>query len=172
MFNWCSLFFSALAWRHRGFALLTCAFASLIFAPLAQAQDGGPDPATSVEVSNTTIWRDAVTTGSVTVTCYDAGGKPVPNDTVTVSISSPGEITDQSGLSYTYSSTTTGTTNSNGTVTVTAKSTDLTVVGNNATATVTASADQASGTGSVVSPVLCTSCEVSVFGHSGGSVAS
>lgn len=151
MFNHSHRFAHSISqWGHRAIILPTCVLGLLVFAPLAQAQDGGPDPATSVEVSGATIWRDAVTTGSVTVTCYDAAGKPVPNDTVYISITSPGEIGTQFGSIYTYSSSTSGTTDSNGTVTVTAKSTDLTLVGNDATATVTATADAASGKGAVL----------------------
>lgn len=110
-----------------------------------RAQEDAGDPVTAVEVGSVTVYRDAITSGSVTITCYDTNGNPVPNTTVDISVSSPGMVATDSGFSYSTS----GTTDNNGNVTVSVKSVDFTTVGNDATVTLTASAEGVSGTGTV-----------------------
>ena len=116
--------------------ILLMAFSFLGLSISVKAQDAASDPVVTVEVASTTVWRDAVKTGSVGINCTDKAGNPVPNASVSISISSPGSVTPTSA-----------TTDSKGNVTVTVKSTDLST--DNANATVTATSQGVSGTGAV-----------------------
>lgn len=124
--------------RHRlcCTVILFMAFSCFGLTPSVKAQDAASDPVVTVEVASTTVWRDAVKTGSVGINCTDKAGNPVPNASVSISISSPGSVTSTSA-----------TTDSKGNVSVTVKSTDLST--DNANATVTATSQGASGTGAV-----------------------
>ena len=123
--------------------LLNLLFGLLVFTSCVQAQEGANDPVASVELPEyVSVWRDAVTTGSETITCTDKNGNPVSNASVSVTIGAPGTFSPAG-----TGSSTTGTTDANGQLQLTVQSIDLSP--DDAGVTITATCEGKSNTGEV-----------------------